>query len=919
MLRSIRLILVCALGLSAQTARYPNAIATNTDLTDLADRAQTTLNGSAMNASQTFATVVSSSKFTTNMIITIDNEQMKICSISPANQLNFGNASCPNVDGRGWAGTTATSHQTAVLVSDYFTAYQFKALREEIKAIESTLGTNLSNAGVSYFADAKNMAFTPLTPGGALANGNNTVTLSLVPPGVNGSDANHWLWVSGGTGTAEPCKVNGGTGVASQVNGQIILACTGSHTNAWTVQSATGGIQEAMQAASTAGGGTALARVGTYPLYAAPRVLSNVTLWLMPGATMQVVANQWPATPTAPWTGSSGGANTPIGLLSGYLAVNCTIRGGIFDANGANQGNATYGQDIGLDAATNCLVEGTEVINSYHDGAMFAALDSVSPLGSGNRFLNVTGHGPSRTVGNCPGGVFSQSPNTTVDNPVLDGMCDEGIVANGFSLHGGKITGNVNAVVNGAHAENSSNTSFEGLHCYGRVGNCVLFAPSDSGGSNMHTLSAVDIKAFTDGTYSPTTLVGITDDMNGHIVSDWSVIGGSIDRGSSRGVLVYPNASGGVTNGLVSGVVIRNTASNGLEIRAPATKINVANNTVTGSISGSDILMCAPATNCPGSVVSFNHTTDAFDNLLVTAQQPLFQATHATAPAFAWVTTAAPANQKNWYFAINGGDPTQLTLLSANDAGSSTSPFLTFNRSGASYTASSINVFTPLSVSTLANSADQGLYSFAPNGSFIKKLPSASAGLYNPLVQNLDQLVTDAAGSGAINTGGFCFPCPYSTSSFGARWDNVAKSLNVYAVTHTFNTTANSSDDNLSAKAPNGAYIRFLPHTAGALQALSSAGVAGAIDTGVLSLSPFSTTAFTLNMDNVTKRINATGLMRMTPVLFGALPACAAGSEGAYASVTDASAATWGTTITGSSTNHVLVYCDGTNWSVAGK
>jgi hypothetical protein len=27
----------------------------------------------------------------------------------------------------------------------------------------------------------------------------------------------------------------------------------------------------------------------------------------------------------------------------------------------------------------------------------------------------------------------------------------------------------------------------------------------------------------------------------------------------------------------------------------------------------------------------------------------------------------------------------------------------------------------------------------------------------------------------------------------------------------------------------------------------------------------------------------------------------------------------WGATITGSSTNHVLAHCDGTNWTIAGK
>jgi hypothetical protein len=52
---------------------------------------------------------------------------------------------------------------------------------------------------------------------------------------------------------------------------------------------------------------------------------------------------------------------------------------------------------------------------------------------------------------------------------------------------------------------------------------------------------------------------------------------------------------------------------------------------------------------------------------------------------------------------------------------------------------------------------------------------------------------------------------------------------------------------------------------------------------------------------------------------FASLTACSSTIEGAIASVTDSSTVTWGATITGSSTNHVMAYCDGTNWTVAGK
>jgi len=56
-----------------------------------------------------------------------------------------------------------------------------------------------------------------------------------------------------------------------------------------------------------------------------------------------------------------------------------------------------------------------------------------------------------------------------------------------------------------------------------------------------------------------------------------------------------------------------------------------------------------------------------------------------------------------------------------------------------------------------------------------------------------------------------------------------------------------------------------------------------------------------------------------TAVTFSALPTCAAAYEGSIRAVTDSNTVTWGATVAGSSTNHVLAYCDGTNWTVAGK
>jgi hypothetical protein len=59
--------------------------------------------------------------------------------------------------------------------------------------------------------------------------------------------------------------------------------------------------------------------------------------------------------------------------------------------------------------------------------------------------------------------------------------------------------------------------------------------------------------------------------------------------------------------------------------------------------------------------------------------------------------------------------------------------------------------------------------------------------------------------------------------------------------------------------------------------------------------------------------------VQVTAVAFSSLPACAAGTEGTMRAVNDSTTNVWGATITGSGANHVLAYCDGTNWTVAAK
>ena len=61
------------------------------------------------------------------------------------------------------------------------------------------------------------------------------------------------------------------------------------------------------------------------------------------------------------------------------------------------------------------------------------------------------------------------------------------------------------------------------------------------------------------------------------------------------------------------------------------------------------------------------------------------------------------------------------------------------------------------------------------------------------------------------------------------------------------------------------------------------------------------------------------GTIRQVPTVFANLPTCGSLVEGTTATLTDSTVNTWGVTITGGGNNHVLAYCDGTDWTVAAK
>lgn len=128
--------------LAAQTT-YPAAVDTDASLLVQANRATTTLNAS-LNSTATSFTVTSASRFVTNMVISIEDEILKVCNIV-GNTITVGHSACPNIDGRGFDGSSAASHANGRTVAGYVTKAHHNNLKDAVKAVQTLIGKNGEN------------------------------------------------------------------------------------------------------------------------------------------------------------------------------------------------------------------------------------------------------------------------------------------------------------------------------------------------------------------------------------------------------------------------------------------------------------------------------------------------------------------------------------------------------------------------------------------------------------------------------------------------------------------------------------------------------------------------------------------------------------------------------------------------------
>ena len=218
-------------SLGIPPAAYPGRIATNADLIVAVDRQQTSL-AAPLAAGDVLMTVVDPSLIVASNLLSIDNELVKTTGAPIGNTVPIS---------RGFDGTAPATHLAGALVSGMVDAWHHNALVAEVEAIETALGPNLSAVGSGLVRSAA-YDFIPQQPGGTLSVGSNVILINNpIPRGIGVGDT---LYITGGTGTPEAATVTGW----NPANGQAIVTCAFAHSGPWTIQSASAGIRQALNA-----------------------------------------------------------------------------------------------------------------------------------------------------------------------------------------------------------------------------------------------------------------------------------------------------------------------------------------------------------------------------------------------------------------------------------------------------------------------------------------------------------------------------------------------------------------------------------------------------------------------------------------------------------------------------------------------
>lgn len=433
-----------------------------------------------------------------------------------------------------------------------------------------------------------------ITSGSLSTSGAKTITLPC-PLGVLGANTNHYIRISGGTGTAENVLITGGSCLGDGATGTLSFTTVNTHTGAFTLTSVTAGLQEAFYFATPS---DIIIPAGAWTMY------GKLTLYGKGGSTVRIRGNGHIASsivrsstyPAGDLLVYDSTINNGSLILEDFTVTNAN---GFDNTSGAgihltiNQPREAYLHSVNVINGVNPIVidpqsaasgAGTPILNNVYVSIQAAYINAPYTTGDGIT-LNVGGAQLINTRS-------TRDVKSAAGGSGLKIIRSDGIeVAGGYynGTHGIKVQNNSSYIMNFIYVHD---VLFDECYSHGfyvvagthnAVFNQVRIQDShfvtqsgDANGTAIYLgndLSSVIISGNTiSGWYGSGIVLGLTDSA----VRGVSVTGNQINNngrsGTGYGILIPATGSGGSGSYEAHAAIVGNTIGNNIPNYGAATQ-----------------------------------------------------------------------------------------------------------------------------------------------------------------------------------------------------------------------------------------------------------------------------------------------------------------------------------------------------------
>ncbi len=291
---------------------------------------------------------------------------------------------------------------------------------------------------------------------GNITIGANVITMTPCPLGLAGADANHYLRLAGGTGTAETVLINGGSCTSGAASGTVGFTAGNTHSGAVAVVSDSGGLREAILASN--GNATLTLDSNTTILVGAG---SGVTI---DKNNILLIGGGWSSVIKA-----RDGAGIDF-LLSSVACNSCLFEEFALDGNRTNAGLKATGATLlqlgspGVGGASHTTVHRLEIHDATSAGILIH--DTSIDIEVSNCYIH--DNGGILNAGGTGQGIYAYWPTASGDTPARDVR----VINNYFSENHNTVTSATtggSVAFKGASGVIANNYSINGYNNGGQI------------------------------------------------------------------------------------------------------------------------------------------------------------------------------------------------------------------------------------------------------------------------------------------------------------------------------------------------------------------------------------------------------------------------------------------------------------------